>query len=204
MGSVEQSFNPVSVALGSECTFIARTVDVFAKHQNEVLKAAAGHTGTSFVEIYQNCIIYNGLAWEHMTDVAVREENVLYLEHGQPMIFGKDRDKGIRLNGLRPEVVQLGNDIGEADLMVHDAYTDDPTLAWLLSRMGPPEFPTPIGVFRAVAKPSYTDLMLAQNAQAREKRGPGDLAKLYRNADTWEVAAKTAAAASSNGGSNGR
>src|SRR5207248_576457 len=107
MGSVEQSFNPISVALGAEGTFIARTVDVFAKHMGEVLKAAAQHRGTSFVEIYQNCIIFNNHAWDHLTDVESRDDGILYLEHGQPMVFGKNRDRGIRLNGLRPEVVQL-------------------------------------------------------------------------------------------------
>jgi 2-oxoglutarate ferredoxin oxidoreductase subunit beta len=203
MGSIEQSFNPVSVALGSECTFIARTVDVFAKHLNEVLKEAAGHSGTSFVEIYQNCIIYNGQAWNHLTDLQVREDNILYLEHGKPMVFGKDRDRGIRLNGLRPEVVQLGNGVTEDDLMVHDAYTEDPTLAWLLGRMEPPDFPTPVGVFRSVRKPTYTEMMRAQNTEAREKRGVGDLSRLYRNADTWEVS-ETIQLGAANGSPNGR
>jgi 2-oxoglutarate ferredoxin oxidoreductase subunit beta len=201
MGSVEQSLNPISVALASEGTFIARTVDVFAKHQGEVLKAAAAHRGTSFVEIYQNCIIFNKTAWDHITDQETRDDNVLYLEHGKPMIFGKNRDKGIRLNGLRPEVVELGNGITEEDLLVHDQYAEDPTLAWFLSRMEPPHFPVPIGIFRQVQKPTYDEQVLRQNQIAREQRGPGDLAKLYRKADTWEVAETPAAHV--NGSTNG-
>ncbi|MFN3652315.1 MAG: 2-oxoacid:ferredoxin oxidoreductase subunit beta [Armatimonadota bacterium] len=194
MGSVEQSFNPISMALGAEGTFIARTVDIFAKHMQETLKAAAEHRGTSFVEIYQNCIIFNHQAWEHVTDGENRDENVLYLEHGKPMVFGKNRDRGIRLNGLTPEVVQLGDGITEDDLLVHDAHSDDPTLAWMLSRMGPPHFPVPVGIFRSVQKPTFADLVLAQNAAAREKRGPGDLLKTFMDADTWEVKAEEPAA----------
>ncbi|MGV3719967.1 MAG: 2-oxoacid:ferredoxin oxidoreductase subunit beta [Actinomycetota bacterium] len=202
MGSVEQSLNPISVALASEGTFIARTVDVFAKHQGEVLKAAAAHRGTSFVEIYQNCIIFNKMAWTHLTDQSTKDDSVLYLEHGKPMVFGKNLDRGIRLNGLRPEVVELGNGVTEDDLLVHDQYAEDPTLAWFLSRMEPPYFPVPLGIFRQVSKPAYADQLLRQNELAREKKGPGDLAKLYRQADTWDVLEKPAAAIGANG-SNG-
>jgi 2-oxoglutarate ferredoxin oxidoreductase subunit beta len=202
MGSVEQSFNPISVALGAEGTFIARTIDVYAKHQGEVLKQAAAHRGTAFVEIYQNCIIFNKNAWDHVTEVGLKEENVLFLEHGQPMVFGKHRDKGIRLNGLKPEVVALGDGVTEADLLVHDAHTPDPTPAWMLSRMEPPHFPVPIGVYRAIQKPTYADLVLKQNEEARVKRGPGDLRKLFGDADTWEVTGPLAAAGVN--GANGR
>lgn len=203
MGSVEQSFNPISIALGAEGTFIARTVDVFAKHMGEVLKTAAQHRGTSFVEIYQNCIIYNHKAWDHVTDVEIRDDNLLYLEHAKPMVFGKNKDKGIRLNGLKPEVVQLGSGVSEDDLLVHDAYADDPTLAWMLSRMEPPHFPVPIGVFRAVQKPTYADLLLKQMDSARARRGPGDLRAIYMDADTWEIKAPEAVG-SPNGGSSVR
>jgi len=204
MGSIEQSFNPVSIALGAEATFIARTVDVYAKHMGEVLKTAAEHQGTSFVEIYQNCIIYNHHAWDHLTDTGVRDDNVLYLEHGKPMVFGKDSDKGIRLNGLKPEVVQLGDGITEDDLLVHDAYAEEPTLAWMLARMEPPQFPVPLGVIRQVQKPTYAELALKQMEAARARRGPGDLRKLYMDADTWEISAEPEAAAALNGGSGSR
>jgi 2-oxoglutarate ferredoxin oxidoreductase subunit beta len=201
MGSVEQSLNPISVALAAEATFIARTVDVFAKHQGEILKVAAQHEGASFVEIYQNCIIFNDHAWDHITDVSMRDDNVLYLQHGEPMIFGKNRDRGIRLNGLRPEVVMLGDGVTEADLLVHDAHTEDPTLAWMLSRMEPPNFPVPVGIFRQVEKPTYAEMMLRQNEAAKQRRGTGDLRKLYHDADTWEVTEPTPLVASTNGAS---
>jgi len=205
MGSIEQSFNPISVALGAEGTFIARTVDVYAKHMGEILRQSAKHQGTSFVEIYQNCIIFNQHAWEHVTDAQVRDDNVLYLEHGKPMVFGKNRDKGIRLVGLTPEVVALGDGITEDDLLVHDAHAEDPTLAWMLSRMEPPHFPVPIGIFRSIQKPTYADMLLKQGEAARAKRGAGDLRKLFRDADTWEITELAeVGAAGSNGGGNGR
>ena len=207
MGSVEQSLNPISVALASEGTFIARTVDVYAKHMAEVLRAASGHQGTSFTEIYQNCIIFNKEAWEHVTDQQVKDDNVLFLEHGKPMVFGKNRDRGIRLRGLNPEVVALGNGITEDDLLVHDAHASDPTLAWMLSRMEPPHFPVPLGVFRSVGKVTYADQVVEQQQQARARRGAGDLRKLFFDADTWtvsEVSDLVHANGSSNGSANGK
>jgi 2-oxoglutarate ferredoxin oxidoreductase subunit beta len=196
MGSIEQSFNPLSVALGAEATFVARSVDVHTKHLAEILRRAAAHRGTSFVEIYQNCLIFNPEAWDHVTDADVKEDNTLLLEQGKPMIFGKKRDKGIRLNGLKPEVVPLGNGITEEDLLVHDEQGEPPNLAYILSRMEPPAFPVPLGVFRCVEKPTYADLLIGQVEQAVRQRGDGDLSKLYRNADTWVVG--------DNNGGNGR
>ena len=201
MGSVEQSFNPISVALGAEGTFIARTIDVNARHMGEVLRTAAEHKGTSFVEIYQNCIIFNDHAWDHLTDVQVRDNNILPLEHGKPMIFGKNRDRGIRLNGLRPEVVQLGNGVSEEDLLVHDIHCEDPTLAWMLGRMEPPNFPVPIGIFRSIERPTYAEQVVAQQDAAKARRGPGNLRKLFHDADTWVVEARETATAMN--GSNG-
>src|SRR5437870_3326438 len=134
MGSIEQSFNPLSVALGAEATFVARSVDVLTKHLQEILRAAAAHKGTAFVEIYQNCLIYYPEAWDHVTEPAVRDDNSLFLEHGKPMVFGKNRDKGIRARGLHLEVVPLGNGVTEADLLVHDENLEEPGLAYLLSR----------------------------------------------------------------------
>jgi 2-oxoglutarate ferredoxin oxidoreductase subunit beta len=187
MGSIEQSFNPLAVALGAEATFVARTVDVHTKHLSEVLRRAAAHRGTSFVEIYQNCLIYNGSAWDHVTEPDVKDENTLVLEDGKPMVFGKHRDKGIRLRGLQPEVVPLGDGVTEADLLVHNETAPGPNLASILSRMEPPGFPVPLGVFRCLEKPTYTDLLLGQVQEAMEKRGVGDLTALYRAADTWTV-----------------
>jgi 2-oxoglutarate/2-oxoacid ferredoxin oxidoreductase subunit beta len=211
MGSIEASFNPISVALAAEGTFIARTVDVFTKHEADILKKAASHRGCAFVEIYQNCIIFNGQAWDDVTDAGARDENVLYLEHGQPMIFGKNKDKGIRLNGAEPEVVKLGeNGITEADLLVHDAHSPSPNLAYVISRMEPPRFPVPIGIFRQVEHPTYPQLLENQIETARQKLGTGDLKKLYHAADTWQVTESgNGASPSGNGvvagaGGNGR
>jgi len=187
MGSVEQSFNPTSVAIGAEATFVARTADVNTKHLAEVLRRAAEHKGTSFVEIYQNCNIFNDGAWSHVTKAETKNDNTLMLEDGFPMIFGKDRDKGIRLNGLVPEIVTLGDGISESDLLVHDEAYENPSLAYLLSRLEYPNYPLPFGVFRRIERPTYEAQVVAQGVLAREQRGDGDLAKLFHSGDTWIV-----------------
>jgi len=187
MGSVEQSFNPISVAIGAEATFVARSADRNTKHLADILTKAAAHKGTSFVEIYQNCNIYNDGEWLHVTEADVKDDNTLILEDGEPMIFGKDRDRGIRLSGLYPEVVQLGNGTTEKDLLVHDEQAEGPELAYLLSRLGPPEFPVPLGVFRSIERPTYEAQLADQGRRAREERGDGDLATLFHATDTWIV-----------------
>lgn len=184
-GSIENPVNPVGVAIGSEAAFIARTVDIFQKHMSTVLARAANHRGASLVEIAQNCIIFNDGAWAHMTNPDNRLENVLYLEHGQPMRFGKQGEKGIRLNGLNPEVVKV-EDVGEENLLVHDEQAAEPTLAYLLSRMGPPDFPIPVGVFRAIDKPVYSQLLMEQVHDAQLKK-EADLEALFRQGESWDV-----------------
>ncbi len=186
MGSVEHALNPLSVAVGAEASFVARTVDTNIKHMAVVLQRAAAHKGTSFVEVYQNCVIFNDKAWEHATDAKVKQEKTLELEHGKPLIFGKDRDKGIRLNGLTPEVVSLA-DVSEDELLVHDEYTPEPSLAYILSRMRQPDYPEPIGVFRSVETQVYEQGVLEQIDQAIEEKGKGSLSELYYGTDTWEV-----------------
>jgi 2-oxoglutarate ferredoxin oxidoreductase subunit beta len=186
MGSLEQPLYPISLAVGSEATFIARTIDTHVKHMADILKRAAEHKGTSFVEVYQNCVIFNDGAWSHATDAAVKDEHILELEHGQPMIFGKNRDKGIRLNELEPEVVAL-DIVAREDLLVHRENAPEPSLAYLLSRMRHPDFPEPIGVFRCVEKPVYEQGVLGQIDKAIRSRGQGDLKELYHSGDTWEV-----------------
>jgi len=188
MGSVEQSFNPISIAIGAEATFVARTADRNTKHQAEILKRAAAHKGTSFVEIYQNCNIYNDGAWFHVTEGEGKEENALYLEHGKPLLFGKEKNRGISLNGWTPEVVEMGNGVKEEDLLHHDESLDSSALAYLLSRMDHPDYPVPMGVFRSVDRPTYEAQVMDQGRLAREQRGEGNLAALYHNADTWTVA----------------
>ena len=191
LGSLDYPLKPLAVALGAEGTFVARSLDVDPHHMVETLERAAGHRGTSFVEIYQNCNIYNDGAFEEFTAKDVRADRMLYLKHGEPMIFGKDADKGIRINGLKPEVVQLGKDgITEKDILVHDETIQDPTIAFMLARMDYPEFPVPVGVIRAVQRPSYDSLLEAQLNKAIEDQGAGDLTELFRQGDTWEVEAE--------------
>ncbi len=188
-GSVDRPFHPLSVALGAEAGFVARGVDVMQPHLKGVLRRAAAHRGSAFLEILQNCNIFNDGAWEAIVEKEVRDDRLIALEHGQPLVFGKNRDKGIRLNGLALEVVSLGNGVTEADLLVHDEKNPNPAYAFLLSRMETePGFPTPIGVLRAVDDaPRYEDLVANQIAQVQAKKGAGDLAGLLHEGDVWEV-----------------
>jgi 2-oxoglutarate/2-oxoacid ferredoxin oxidoreductase subunit beta len=188
MGTIEQPLNPICVAIGAEATFVARTIDIETKHLPVILEKASKHKGASFVEIYQNCNIFNDGAFKDFTERAIRNERVLVLEHGKPMIFGKNHEKGIRLNGLTPEVVTIGeNGITEADLLIHNETAEEPTLAYLLSRMNFPEFPVPIGVFRSVERPTYEVLVDDQVQSAIKRSGPGNLDKLLNGGDTWAI-----------------
>ena len=187
MGSIDNPLSALSLAIGCEATFVARSIDVNIKHLAATLKRAAEHRGTSFVEVYQNCNVFNDGAYDYATDRETKSDTVIELEHGKPLVFGKNRSKGIRLNGLTPEVVELGAGVSESDLLVHDEAAREPTAAYLLSRMRYPEFPEPIGVFRSVDRPKYDELLNAQVDEARGTRGPGDLQKLFMSGDTWEV-----------------
>ena len=152
-----------------------------------ILHRAAAHKGTAFVEIYQNCKIFNDGVFEYVTEKTTKSDNALFLEHGKPMIFGKNRDKGIRLNGLSPEVVTIGKDCALDDIVVHDENVENPTMAYLLSRFMCPAFPEAFGVVRNVSKPSYDELQTKQSADITAKKGPGDLMKMFRNDDLWTV-----------------
>jgi 2-oxoglutarate ferredoxin oxidoreductase subunit beta len=185
-GVIDNPLHPLSVAIGCEATFVARSTDVNIKHLAMVLKRAAEHVGTSFVEVYQNCNVFNDGAFEYATSRDTRLDTTLELEHGKPMIFGKNRDKGIRLNGIMPEVVELGKGISEDDLLFHDEKAPEPTLAYLLSRMTYPEFPEPVGVYRAVDAPRYEEVLSEQIAAA-QKRSRGDLQSLFTSGETWVV-----------------
>jgi 2-oxoglutarate ferredoxin oxidoreductase subunit beta len=187
MGALDHPMNPIKLALGAEATFIARSIDVHIKHLGETLYRASMHRGTSVVEVYQNCNVFNDGAWSYAQDKATRLDTTIELEHGKPLIFGKNRDKGIRLNGLTPEVVDLSSGkYSPDDLLFHDEKAD-PALVNILTRMQHPEFPEPIGVFRAIEQPVYESLMDDQIDQAVEKRGAGDLNKLFHAGDTWQV-----------------
>jgi 2-oxoglutarate ferredoxin oxidoreductase subunit beta len=187
MGVIDNPLHPLSIAIGCEATFVARSIDVNIKHLGMVLQRAAEHKGTSFVEVYQNCNVFNDGAWDYATDREQKAETTLELEHGKPLIFGKNRDKGIRLNGMDPEIVELGKGVSEDDLLFHDEKAPQPSLAYLLSRMSYPEFPEPIGVFRAVDHPRYEEELNKQVQTARAKYGEGDLEKLLNGGDTWVV-----------------
>jgi 2-oxoglutarate ferredoxin oxidoreductase subunit beta len=186
MGSPEFPIRPLSIAIAAEATFAARSVDVDVKHLEHVLERAAKHVGTAVVEIYQNCNIFNDGAYEYATDKATRSDNIVYLEHGKPLVFGKNSDKGIRLQSLNPEIVDLKT-VSRDDLLIHDEKTADPSHAFLLSRMRMPDFPEPLGVFRDVQKPVYGELVHDQITQAVKLRGEGDLQSLVTGTETWTV-----------------
>jgi 2-oxoglutarate ferredoxin oxidoreductase subunit beta len=188
MGSVDRPMMPLTLALAAEATLVARTVDTHTEHLQHTLEAAGRHKGASYVEVLQNCNIFNDGAWREFTDREFRDDRMLVLEHGKPLIYGKNRDKGIRLVGLHPEVVTIGeNGITEADLLVHDQYAEDPYLALILSRMFWPEFPVPVGVLREVARPTYSELADAQIEAAIAKSGKGNLRKALMAGETWTV-----------------
>jgi 2-oxoglutarate ferredoxin oxidoreductase subunit beta len=182
-GSVDYPFNPIAVAMGVDASFVARTIDVEAKSLQDILRRAYEHPGGAFIEILQNCNIFNDGAWERLTDKATKADTVLLLEHGKPLIFGKNRDKGLRLGaGGSLDVVTLGNGISESDLLVHDERNRP--LAYMLAHL---ENPTPIGVFHAMARPAYEDAMARQVDAARQKQGDGDINDLFKRGETWVV-----------------
>ena len=188
MGVIDYPVNPLSLAIASEATFVARSIDIDVKHLGVMVEAAARHKGVSFLEVYQNCNIFNDGAFDYFTERSVRSDKVLYLEHGKPMIFGKDRNQGIRMNGAHPEVVTIGeNGITEADILVHNIHLEDPSVAFMLARMEQPDFPQPVGVFRAVERPSYDQMMAEQIETAISKSGPGTLEKLIYSGEMWTV-----------------
>jgi 2-oxoglutarate ferredoxin oxidoreductase subunit beta len=187
LGSIDTPLRPLSLALGADATFVARTLDVDINHLTETLKRAAAHKGTAFVEVYQNCKIFNDGVFEYATDKSIKADNVLYLQHGRPLVFGKDQNHGIRLHGLDPEVVELGNGIAKDDLLVHDEKADEPSLAYLLSRMVYPDFPECMGVFRCVERPTYEAVLNKQIADVIDTRGPGKLDELFASDETWVV-----------------
>jgi len=188
-GTADRPFDPLALAIGAGASFVARSVDVFQVHLKDTLRKTAAHRGAAYVEILQNCNIFNDGAWNDVTEKEARSEHVLELETGKPMIFGRKRDKGIRLNGIEPEVVSLGVDgVSEKDLWVHDERNPNPNYAFILAQMdSQPGFPTPIGIFRSWELPRYEDVMAAQIRDVTAKRGPGDVEKLLRSGDIWEV-----------------
>ena len=186
MGSLDHPFNPPSLALGSGATFVARTIDRDSKHLASIVKESHTHKGSSFVEIYQNCNIFNDGAFANMTDRETKMETRLVLEEGQPMIFGKDKDKGLVLNGSQLSVLQLSDNKTVDDVLVHNS--SDKNMARLLSGMTyNGELPTPVGVIYKEDRPTYDDMMTAQLQSAVDSKGPGDLDTLIKGSNTWTV-----------------
>ena len=187
-GSLDTPFNPVSVALGAEATFVARTHDLDRKHMVETFRRAHDHQGASFVEVYQNCNVFNDGAFEAVTGKEVRPDMLIELHHGEPVRFGADGEHGVILNRFGEcEVVEVA-DVGEDRILVHDEHRADPSLAFALSRLADrPTEPTPMGVFRDVARPTYEGEVQRQLVAASERQGPGDLEALVSAGATWDV-----------------
>lgn len=189
-GSVDHPFNPASVAIGAGASFVARTMDRDPAHLQATLKAAVKHKGTSFVEVFQNCNIFNDGVWFKYTEKNSRPEHVVYLEHDKPLIFGAEHDKGIRLDGFTPEIVSLANgEYSTSDLLVHDETLQDATYAFILSHMmDNPDLPAPVGIFRSIKKMCYETALMDQVKAGKEKFGENpDLQALLEAGDTWEV-----------------
>ncbi len=188
MGSVDHPFNPLSVALGAEAGFVARTHDLDRKHMMETFRAAHDHHGASFVEIYQNCNVFNDGQFDDVTKKQVRDEMMINLVHGEPILFGAEQQHGVMMGSdgfLR--LVEVA-DVGVENILVHDEHHPYPSLAFALSRLNTDDHsPTPFGVFRNVERPEFASLVADQVVQASEAKGPGDLATLLRSNGTWVV-----------------
>jgi 2-oxoglutarate ferredoxin oxidoreductase subunit beta len=187
-GSVDTPFNPISLALGAEATFVARTHDMDRAHMQEMFRRAHAHKGAAFVEVYQNCNVFNDGAFEQITARDARSSMLIPLVHGEPIRFGAEAERGViqRPDG-RLEIVDVA-EVGEEAILVHDEARPDPGLAFALSRLadGPHE-PTPIGVFRAVERPEYGEEMSRQIVRAQERPNAGDIEALLRSGSTWTV-----------------
>ncbi len=187
-GAVERPFHAGELVIGAQGTYYARTIDTNPKLMADIFVKAATHVGTTVVEILQNCVIFNDNAHAHVTDKANRDDFQLHIEHGKPMLFGKEKEKGIRLNGLALEVVELGkNGITEKDILVHDAHTENPILHLMLIRMAPPLFPLALGVIREVKAPSYSDRLKQEQEISKERAKYHTMDELLSSGETWEV-----------------
>ena len=203
MGVIDYPINPLSMAFASEATFVARSIDTDPKHMSAIVDRLAQHKGSGFVEIYQNCNIFNDGAFKSFSDRDVRDDRTINLEHGKPLIFGKQKNKGIRLKGLHPEVVTIGeNGVTADDLIIHDETSPEPNLAYILGRLQYPEYPVPMGVFRTVEKPTYEDLMAEQISSVISAKGPGNLEKLLNSGETWVIGPDGEESPSKTNGSN--
>ena len=190
-GSIDHPFNPLALAMGADATFIARSMDRDPKHLQEILVRSHQHHGASFLEIYQNCNIFNDGAFEIFTEKSSKPEETLFLEQGKPLLFGAEKNKGIKLDGFRPVVVEIGNGASIDDIWVHDEK--DFYKAQILVRMfddprKDQHLPRPFGVFYENDRPCYEEVMALQIEDVLAKKGKGDLNKLLRGNETWTIA----------------
>jgi 2-oxoglutarate ferredoxin oxidoreductase subunit beta len=188
-GTIEHPIDPVSFALSSEATFVARTLANEPKHLAEILKRAAAHRGSSFVEILQNCNIFNDGAFVHFAGKDVRADRMLYLEHGKPMVFGANNDKGLTLDCPTLKKIEVKTNADRERLLVHDETLDDPGLAYSLSRLTFPDYPVSVGVFRYVIKPTYSGMLSEQINDAVARKGRGTLHDLLNSGKRWTIKA---------------
>ena len=187
MGSLDAPFNPISVALGAGATFVARTHDMDRPHMQEMMRRAHAHRGAAFVEIFQNCNVFNDGQFETLTTRANRDDMLIPLQHGEPVRFGKDKEKGVIITPDGAAKIVNVADVGESAILVHDEARPEPGLAFMLSQLAQTVTqPTPIGVFRAVESTEYAEATSRQLAASQEN-GPGDLNKLLNSLPTWQV-----------------
>ena len=185
-GGIERPFNPGELTIGSNGSFFARTIDTNPKLMSQIFIDAASHKGTSIVEILQNCVIYNDKTHGAVTDKENRDDFQLHLEHGKPMIFGKN--KALRVKGFELEVVTLGeNGVSEEDILVHDAHKEDNTLHLMLVKMQPPKFPMALGIIRAVRAVTYDELVTEQIVESSKDSNINNMDDLLSSGNTWEV-----------------
>ncbi len=189
MGSLDNPLRPISLAIGARATFVARSVDIFTSHLEETVRKAAAHEGTAFVEIYQNCNIFNDNAFADFTPKELRNDRVLMLEQGKPLLFGENNDRGIHLDAdLRPEIITIGeNGHTEADALTWDEAADNLALPMAMAEMSEHDFPVPIGVFHRRQRPALEKTIYEQVVSAREENGTESLHDLIHRGDTWEV-----------------
>ena len=188
MGTIDYPINPLSLAFAAEATFVARAMDTEPKNLATMIERLAAHKGSGFLEVYQNCNIFNDGAFKPFSEREVKEDKMILLEHGKPLLFGKNKEKGIHNKGVLPEVVTIGEKgYTVDDILVHDEKSSEPTLSYILGRLQYPEFPVPMGVFRAVERPTYEELLAGQISTSISSQGTGNLDNLINSGETWEI-----------------
>lgn len=188
LGVIDRPFSPGQLAMGAGATFFARTIDTNPKLMTKIFVDSSRHRGTSLIEILQNCVIFNDEVFEDVTNKTTQDDHQLHLEHGQPMLFGKEKEKGIILNGFKLEVATIGeNGVTLEDILVHDSHEQDPTLHTLLLKMHLPTHPMALGIIRDAEASTYGDLVKAQKADSHKKSKISSMKELIESGHTWEV-----------------